>query len=125
MSEATMFVENRLKLVVIGNGMAGARIVEEILERNRLMFDITMIGDEPHGNYNRILLSDVLNGAQQPQEITLNSIEWYQENRIKLLAGMRAIGIDCANRRVKYSSAHVSPVDAVTREIEYDKLIIA
>ena len=56
------------RLVVIGNGMAGARAVEEILARGGAeQFDITMFGDEPYGNYNRILLSNVLNGAQDAE----------------------------------------------------------
>ena len=64
-------------LVVIGNGMAGARAVEEILARGGTKrFNITMFGDEPYGNYNRILLSNVLNGTQQEEEIFLNPIEW-------------------------------------------------
>ncbi|MDT5232632.1 MAG: nitrite reductase large subunit, partial [Mycobacterium sp.] len=51
----------KARLVVIGNGMAGVRAVEEILTRNgRELFDITVFGDEPYGNYNRILLSNVL-----------------------------------------------------------------
>jgi nitrite reductase (NADH) large subunit len=53
------------KLVVVGNGMAGARVVEEILKRAPGRFDITMFGAEPYGNYNRILLSNVLNGSQR------------------------------------------------------------
>ena len=57
------------KLVVVGNGMAGARVVEEILKRAPGRFDITMFGAEPYGNYNRILLSNVLNGSQAAAEI--------------------------------------------------------
>ncbi len=69
------------RLVVIGNGMAGARAVEEILGRGGAeLFDITMFGDEPYGNYNRILLSNVLNGSQEPDEIFLNPLGWYEEN---------------------------------------------
>jgi nitrite reductase (NADH) large subunit len=53
------------KLVVVGNGMAGARAVEEVLARGGSdQFDIVMFGDEPYGNYNRILLSNILSGAQ-------------------------------------------------------------
>ena len=56
------------RLVVIGNGMAGARAVEEILARGGAdQFDIIMFGDEPYGNYNRILLSNVLSGAQDAE----------------------------------------------------------
>ena len=72
------------KLVVIGNGMAGARVVEEILKRARDQFDIVMFGAEPYGNYNRILLSNVLNQSQDPSEITMNPLSWYEENNIKL-----------------------------------------
>ena len=76
------------QLVILGNGMAGARVAEEILKRDAEAFDITIIGGEPHGNYNRILLSNVLNGTQDAADITLNTLEWYQENGIKLLAGV-------------------------------------
>ncbi len=73
------------KLVVIGNGMAGARAVEEVLARGGAdMFDITMFGDERYGNYNRILLSNVLNGSQDPAEIVMNPLDWYAENGITL-----------------------------------------
>lgn len=79
------------KLVVIGNGMAGARTVEEILARGGAgQFDIAMFGDEPYGNYNRILLSDVLNGSHDASEIFLNPLAWYEENGIRLHAGVRA-----------------------------------
>ena len=65
------------KLVVIGNGMAGARAAEEILARGGGdQFEITMFGDEPHGNYNRILLSNVLNGSYNEEEIFLNPLAW-------------------------------------------------
>ena len=63
-------MRTKSKLVVIGNGMAGARTVEEILARGGAeQFDITMFGDEPYGNYNRILLSNVLNGSHDEAEI--------------------------------------------------------
>jgi nitrite reductase (NADH) large subunit len=65
------------KLIVIGNGMAGARTVEEILARDgAARFDITVFGEEPYGNYNRILLSKGLNGSQDPSEIFLNGRDW-------------------------------------------------
>ena len=75
--------------MILGNGMAGARVCEEILKRGGSdLFDITMIGAEPHGNYNRILLSNVLNGTQNVDDITMNPLAWYKENGIKLIAGM-------------------------------------
>ena len=78
----------RRRLVVIGNGMAGARAVEEILARGGAeLFEITMFGDEPYGNYNRIMLSHVLSGEESHDDIYLNSLEWYVENDIVLHAG--------------------------------------
>lgn len=108
-----MFQKQRL--VVIGNGMAGARTVEEVLARGGAdLFDIAMFGDEPYGNYNRILLSGVLNGTYQADEIFLNPLEWYEKNNIRLHAGMRAAGIA---RRAK----QVFGEDG--RAEDYDKLI--
>ena len=83
------------RLVVIGNGMGGARFVEELLARNgRERFEIVMFGDEPYGNYNRILLSGVLAGSHEPKDIFLNSLQWYEENHITLHAGVRVESID-------------------------------
>lgn len=88
------------RLVVIGNGMAGARVVEEVLKRAPGMFKIVMFGAEPYGNYNRILLSNVLNQSQRPEEIFLNPLTWYRENGIFLYAGVKAVKIDTAHRCV-------------------------
>ncbi|HEU5022256.1 MAG TPA: nitrite reductase large subunit NirB [Bryobacteraceae bacterium] len=108
---------NRKKLVVIGNGMAGARTVEEILARGGAdQFQITMFGEEPAGNYNRILLSNVLNGSYGEDDIFLNPLAWYEENNIRLLAGKRASGL---LRRAKLAYGE----DGVPEP--YDKLIIA
>jgi len=64
------------RLVIVGNGMAGARAAEEILKRAPDRFDIAMFGAEPYGNYNRILLSNVLNGSQPATEIFMNPLAW-------------------------------------------------
>lgn len=110
-------MKEKRKLVVIGNGMAGARTVEEILARGGGdQFDITMFGDEPTGNYNRILLSNVLNGSYKEDEIFLNPLDWYRENNIRLLAGTRAAGILRRARLVFAEDGTPEP---------YDKLIIA
>src|SRR5258708_7043760 len=85
------------KLVVIGNGMARPRPIEEVLARGGAeQFHITMYGEEPYGNYNRIMLSNVLSGAQDIDEIYINPLDWYAENGIRLHAGTRIIGIDRA-----------------------------
>ncbi len=108
---------SKQRLVVIGNGMAGARAVEEILARGGGdLFDIVMFGQEPYGNYNRILLSNVVNGAQDPTEIFLNSLGWYEENRVRLHAGVKALSIDRVAKRVFGAGGVVET---------YDKLIIA
>ena len=105
------------RLVVIGNGMAGARAVEEILTRGGgEQFTITMFGDEPYGNYNRILLSHVLSGQEDDKDIFLNSFEWYAENGIDLHAGVRVRRIDRFAHVVFSDDGQVTP---------YDKLIIA
>ena len=104
-------------LVVIGNGMAGARAVEEILARGGAdEFNITMFGDEPYGNYNRILLSNVLNGSQDESEIFLNPLEWYRENDITLHVGVYVESILRRSRIVLGADGTTEP---------YDKLIIA
>ena len=105
------------KLVVVGNGMAGARLVEEVLGKGgRDQFDISMFGDEPYGNYNRILLSGVLSGTHNEENIFINPLEWYEKNNVTLYAGARAIGVD---RRAQ--TLHASGGFAV----QYDKLVIA
>lgn len=111
-----MLLHQTQKLVVIGNGMAGARVVEEVLHRARLGFDITVIGDERHGNYNRILLSNVLNGSKDPAEIFLNPIDWYAKNGVRLLTGTAATAIDRQQREVVLEDG---------RRVPYDKLVIA
>src|SRR5215468_5407460 len=89
------------RLVVIGNGMGGARFVEELLRRGgQKHFEIVMFGDEPYGNYNRILLSGVLAGSHEPKDIFLNPLQWYTGNGIKLHAGVRVESIDRKNRTV-------------------------
>src|SRR5690348_11387442 len=81
--------------------MAGARTGEEILARGGGdQFSITMFGDEPYGNYNRILLSDVLNGSHDASDIFLNPLSWYQENGIRLHAGVKAEHVLRHSRKV-------------------------
>lgn len=108
---------DRERLVVIGNGMAGARAVDEILFRGGAdRFDITVFGDEPYGNYNRILLSGVLAGQDEPTDIFINPLDWYTDNGIDLRAGVRVARIDREARAVHDDGGGVTP---------YDRLIIA
>jgi nitrite reductase (NADH) large subunit len=103
------------RLVVIGNGMAGARTVEEILARGG-DFTITMFGDEPYGNYNRIMLSNVLAGVEDETGIFLNDLSWYTDHGITLHLGSRITRIDRFAKQVYAEDGSATP---------YDKLIIA
>lgn len=106
----------KLKLVMIGNGMAGVRTLEELLKLAPDLYDITVFGAEPHPNYNRILLSPVLAGEQTFEEIVLNDLNWYAENHIKLLLGRKVVKIDRKKRLVVADDGS---------EAEYDRLLIA
>ncbi len=104
------------RLVLIGNGMAGVRTVEELLKIKPDHYDITIFGAEPHPNYNRILLSPVLAGEMTIQEIVLNELEWYKENKITLHTGKQIVKIDRTARKVI--------ADDGTEE-SYDRLLVA
>jgi nitrite reductase (NADH) large subunit len=105
-------LDNRSRLVVVGNGMAGARFVEEVLERGgAAQFRIAVFGDEPHGNYNRIMLSPVLAGEEHEDDIVLNSHDWYADNGVVLRAGTRIERIDTAAKLVYAGDGTVTPYD--------------
>jgi nitrite reductase (NADH) large subunit len=105
----------KMKLVMIGNGMAGVRTLEELLKVAPELYDITVFGAEPHPNYNRILLSPVLAGEQTLDEIVLNSYEWYAENHITLHAGKKVVEVDRVKRIVRAADG---------TEAEYDRLLL-
>lgn len=107
---------HKLKLVVVGNGMAGMRTVEELLKIAPDLYDITVFGDEPYPNYNRIMLSPVLANEQTIDDIILNSREWYAEHNIKLHTNAHINKIDRKNR-VVYAEDGTSA--------EYDRLLLA
>src|SRR5512139_1219529 len=90
----------KMKLVMVGNGMAGVRTLEELLKLAPDLYDITVFGAEPHPNYNRIMLSPVLAGEQTIQDIVLNDIDWYAKNGIKLLLDRKVVKIDRLKRVV-------------------------
>lgn len=104
------------RLVLIGNGMAGVRTVEELLKIAPDHYDITIFGAEPHPNYNRILLSPVLAGEMQIKDIILNELAWYAENGIKLHTGKQVVKIDRVARKV---------IAGDGTEEAYDRLLIA
>lgn len=106
------------RLVVIGNGMAGMRTVEELLAAAPDKYDITIFGAEPHGNYNRILLSSVLCGEKNLDEILINDRQWYADNGIRLYTGAdkAVVRLDRARKQVHAQDGTVA---------EYDRLLIA
>ncbi|MEY3447240.1 MAG: hypothetical protein RIR45_1995, partial [Pseudomonadota bacterium] len=109
----------KLKLVMVGNGMAGVRTIEELLKVAPDLYDITVFGAEPHPNYNRILLSPVLAGEQTLDEIVLNSWDWYKDNNIHLHAGWTVGQVDRVKRTV-----HATSATGETMQAEYDRLLL-
>jgi nitrite reductase (NADH) large subunit len=93
-------IKERTRLVLVGNGMAGMRAIDEILARAPERFEITVFGAEPHGNYDRIQLSPVLAGEKSFDAIITHDRPWYDANGVKLRAGEKIIGIDRAVREV-------------------------
>jgi len=104
------------QLVMVGNGMAGMKTIEELLAIAPDQYQITVFGAEPYGNYNRILLSPVLAGEKTIDDIMLNPLEWYAENGITLHAGKEVIEIDRHGRRV---------IAADGTTAHYDRLLLA
>src|SRR5512139_620168 len=106
----------KMKLVMVGNGMAGVRTLEELLKLAPDLYDITVFGAEPHPNYNRILLSPVLAGEQTVDDIILNSTDWYADNGINLHLGKKVVKVDRSARYVEAEDG--------TRA-DYDRLLLA
>lgn len=104
------------KLVLVGNGMAGIRTLEELLKIAPGKYDITVFGAEPHPNYNRILLSPVLAGERTVQDIVLNGMDWYEENQIHLHLNKKITKID-RKKRVVFAEDGTSA--------EYDRLLLS
>jgi nitrite reductase (NADH) large subunit len=106
----------KMKLVMVGNGMAGVRTLEELLKIAPELYDITVFGAEPHPNYNRILLSPVLAGEQTLDDIILNPLAWYAEHGIRLHLGKKAVGVQRGRRVVLAEDGTEEP---------YDRLLLA
>ena len=107
---------SKMKLVMVGNGMAGVRTLEELLKHAPDLYDITVFGAEPHPNYNRILLSPVLAGEQTVNDIVLNPLDWYAENGITLHMGKKVVKVDRTARKVIADDG---------TEADYDRLLLA
>jgi len=107
---------SRQRLVVIGNGMAGMRTVEEVIRLAPGLYDITVFGAEPHPNYNRILLSPVLTGEQAFEDIILNDESWYAAHGIRLYLNRKVVAIHRGKRLVTADDG---------TEAHYDRLLLA
>ncbi|QHI69008.1 nitrite reductase large subunit NirB [Tichowtungia aerotolerans] len=103
------------KLVIVGNGMAAGKLVEEILSRSPEQYAITVIGDEPCGNYNRIKLVIKLKEPDLP-DFFLNTPEWYADNGVEALLGQAVSVIDRAAKSVTLADGRI---------VSYDKLVLA
>ncbi|MEB6224999.1 nitrite reductase large subunit NirB [Pantoea anthophila] len=105
----------RQRLLVIGNGMAGMQMVERLVQRAPQRFAITVIGREPHGNYNRVLLSPVLAGEMVFDETLIHDPDWYQRHGVTLLSGETVLQIDLAARTLQ----------TCQRQLGWDRLVFA
>ncbi|HFG6953482.1 nitrite reductase small subunit NirD [Acinetobacter baumannii] len=108
--------QDKLRLVLIGNGLAGMRCLEDLLDMAPDRYEVTVIGEEPWGNYNRIMLSPVLSGEKTIEDIMLHPPEWYDDKGIKFIAGDKAVKID-RPRKVVYTEKG--------QTVDYDRLILA
>ncbi|GAA5004907.1 nitrite reductase small subunit NirD [Acinetobacter puyangensis] len=108
--------QSKHKMILVGNGLAGMRCLEDLLDIAPDLYEITVIGEEPWGNYNRIMLSPVLSGEKTIEQIMLHSPEWYQEKNIRFIGGDLAVRIDRRNKTVMTKSG---------LEVPYDRLILA
>ncbi len=108
--------QEKMKLVLVGNGLAGMRCLEDLLDMAPDRYEVTVIGEEPWGNYNRIMLSPVLSGDKSIEDIMLHSHAWYSDKGIHFIAGDAAVKIDRPRKQVYTEKGIV---------VDYDRLILA
>ncbi|MFW2077318.1 nitrite reductase small subunit NirD [Acinetobacter sp. ULE_I010] len=108
--------QEKTKLVLVGNGLAGMRCLEDLLDMAPDRYDITVIGEEPWGNYNRIMLSPVLSGEKTIEDIMLHSHAWYQSKNITFIADNAAVKIDRSRKQIHTQNGQI---------VDYDRLILA
>ncbi len=109
-------VQDKMKLVLVGNGLAGMRCLEDLLDMAPERYEVTVIGEEPWGNYNRIMLSPVLSGDKTIEDIMLHPHAWYASKGIRFIAGDPAVRIDRPRKQVYTDKGEV---------VDYDRLILA
>ena len=108
--------QEKMKLVLVGNGLAGMRCLEDLLDMAPDRYEVTVIGEEPWGNYNRIMLSPVLSGDKTIDDIMLHPHAWYSDKGIRFIAGDPAVRIDRPRKLVYTEKGEV---------VDYDRLILA
>lgn len=108
--------QEKMKLVLVGNGLAGMRCLEDLLDMAPERYEITVIGEEPWGNYNRIMLSPVLSGDKTIEDIMLHSHTWYRDKGIRFIAGDPAVKVDRPRKQVYTQKGEI---------VDYDRLIMA
>ena len=108
--------QEKMKLVLVGNGLAGMRCLEDLLDMAPDRYEVTVIGEEPWGNYNRIMLSPVLSGDKSIEDIMLHPHAWYSDKGIHFIAGDAAVKIDRPRKQVHTKKGIV---------VDYDRLILA
>ena len=108
--------QEKMKLVLVGNGLAGMRCLEDLLDMAPERYEVTVIGEEPWGNYNRIMLSPVLSGDKSIEDIMLHPHAWYSDKGIHFIAGDAAVKIDRPRKQVYTEKGIV---------VDYDRLILA
>src|SRR3546814_498278 len=117
-------IDTREHLVVVGNGMAGCRTVEEVLKRDSGRYRITIFGAEPRVNYNRIMLSPLLAGEKAFEDIVINDHAWYEENGIRLIAGDPVTAIDREMKTLTSRSGRIESYDRLMLATGSDPFII-
>lgn len=102
------------RVVVVGNGMVGSRLAQELVERDLdRRVRLTVIGEEPGGAYNRMQLSNLLAGKTRAGDITLAGEAWYAAHGVQLHPGTTVTAVDRATRTVALSDGAVLPYDAL------------
>jgi NAD(P)H-dependent nitrite reductase small subunit len=114
--DAVASSSSRMRLVMVGNGMAGMRVIEELCRIAPDRYDITIFGAEPEGNYNRIMLSSLLSGECSRDDLSLHAPAWYATEGIRLVIDDPIVAIDRARRQVRSAAGEV---------VGYDKLLLA
>jgi nitrite reductase (NADH) large subunit len=95
-------------LIVVGNGMAAARFVEELAQRALGRYAVAVIGEEPRLAYNRVLLSALLADEVSFSDIELKPARWWRDRGVTLRYGVRATGVDASARKVTLANgAHL------------------